>query len=88
MNVNDEIIAVDGLRVNLADFTKAVSALKPGDKVVITVSRDDWLREIDVVIGESTDRSYYIFQTDNPSDLQKAVYESYFMTEWGGASEE
>ena len=82
LNVNDEIIAVDGLRVNLADYTKAINVLKPGDKVVITVARDDWLREIDVVIGESMDKSYYIFQTENPSDLQKAVYESYFITEW------
>ena len=88
LNVNDEIIAVDGLRVNLAEYTKAIGALKPGDRVVITVSRDDWLREIDVVIGESTDKSFYIFQTDNPSDLQKAVYESYFMTEWGNETEE
>ena len=88
LNVNDEIIAVDGLRVNLADYTKAINSLKPGDKVVITVSRDDWLREIDVVIGKSSDKSYYIFQTEKPSELQKAVYESYFMTEWGDDPEE
>jgi len=88
LNVNDEIVAVDGLRVNSAGYTKSISMLKPGDKVVITISRDDWLRELDVVIGESTDKSYYIFQTDKPSDLQKTVYESYFMTEWGEDSEE
>ena len=88
LNVNDEIIAVDGLRVNLADYTKAISAMKPGDKVVITVSRDDWLREIDVVISESSDKSYYIFQTEDPTDLQKAVYESYFSTAWGEEPEE
>ena len=88
LNVNDEIIAVDGLRVGLADYTKAISAMKPGDKVVITISRDDWLREIDVVISESSDKSYYIFQTEEPTELQKAVYESYFRTEWEKEPEE
>ena len=88
LNVNDEIIAVDGLRVGLADYTKAISAMKPGDKVVITISRDDWLREIDVVISESSDKSYYIFQTEEPTELQKAVYESYFSTAWEKEPEE
>jgi len=88
LNVNDEIIAVDGLRVSLADYTKAISAMKPGDKVVFTISRDDWLREIDVVISESSDKSYYIFQTEEPTELQKAVYESYFSTAWEKEPEE
>ena len=88
LNVNDEIIAVDALRVSLADYTKAISAMKPGDKVVFTISRDDWLREIEVVIGESSDKSYYIFQTEEPTELQKAVYESYFRTEWEKETEE
>jgi len=88
LNVNDEIIAVDGLRVNLTDYTKAIAMLDPGDKVVITISRDDWLREIEVVIGENSKKSFYIYHTEDPSELQKAVYESYFNTDWGDDAEE
>ena len=82
LNVNDEIIALNGLRVNQSGFLSAVGRLTPGDLLTLTVTRGDWLREIEVVLGESTDKSYSLFQTEEPTELQKAVYESFFMTEW------
>ena len=88
LNVNDEIIALNGLRVNKSEFLSAADRLTPGDLMTLTVARGDWLREIEVVIGESTDKSYSLFRTEEPTELQKAVYESYFMTEWDGELED
>lgn len=84
LNVNDEIIALNGLRVNKSEFLSAAGRLTPGDLMTLTVARGDWLREIEVVLGKPTDKNYFLFRTKEPTELQKAIYESYFMTEWAG----
>ena len=88
LNVNDEIIALDGLRVNKSEFLSAADRLAPGDLMTLTIARGDWLREIEVILVESTDNNYFLTRTEEPTELQKAVYESYFMTEWDGELEE
>lgn len=88
LNVNDEIIALNGLRVNKSEFLSAAGRLTPGDLMTLTVARGDWLREIEVVLGKPTDKNYFLFRTEEPTELQKTVYESYFMTEWDGELED
>jgi len=82
LNVKDEIIAINGLRVNKSDFAAALNRFAPGDNLRFTVVRNDWLRDIDVILTESSEEEYFLFQIEEPTELQKTIYESYFMSDW------
>ncbi|MCB0409658.1 MAG: PDZ domain-containing protein, partial [Flavobacteriales bacterium] len=61
LNVNDEIIAIDGFRVtdNLSDF---IDSKNVGDKISITISRDNILQTIDIVLKERGNTYYQIYK--------------------------
>jgi predicted metalloprotease with PDZ domain len=53
---NDDIVAVDGARVNPATFAKRVGDADPGARVRIAYFRRDLLREATVTLAESPER--------------------------------
>lgn len=81
LNVNDEIIAINDLRVSKSDFAKTLNRFDAGEKLKFTLVRNDWLRDIDVVMAESSEEEYFLFSIEEPTELQKAIYESFFMIE-------
>ncbi|MCH8927363.1 MAG: M61 family metallopeptidase [Candidatus Marinimicrobia bacterium] len=81
LNVNDEIIAINDLRVSKSDFAKTLNRFDAGEKLKFTLVRNDWLRDIDVVVAESSEEEYFLFPIEEPTELQKAIYESFFMIE-------
>lgn len=82
LNVNDEIIAMDGRRVGTRDLSDRIAARKAGEKVRFTVMRDDRLREFQVVLEANPVPSYRVKKVDKPSALQKAIYESWLGASW------
>jgi predicted metalloprotease with PDZ domain len=54
---NDDIIAVDGARVNPLTFGKRVGDSDPGDRVRIAYFRRDLLREATLTLAESPERA-------------------------------
>lgn len=70
LNVNDEIIAIDGFRVtgNVKDF---VDGKKVGDKVDVLISRDNLIQTITVPLTEKNTKHYYIF---NESDKKNSIF--------------
>lgn len=56
LNVNDEIIAVDGYRVSsVAEYDKVISLKKTGDKITVLVSRDGIIKSIELaLVADST----------------------------------
>ncbi len=82
LNVNDEIIAINDLRVNKSDFAITLNRFDTGENLKFTIVRNDWLRNIDVVMAESSEEEYFLFPIEEPTKLQKAIYESYFMSDW------
>src|SRR5207249_2748232 len=51
LNVNDELIAVDGYRVELDSLAARVEETEPGSRLEITVARAEKLRTIPVILG-------------------------------------
>ncbi|MEO8026815.1 MAG: PDZ domain-containing protein [Bryobacteraceae bacterium] len=51
LNVNDEIIAVDGFRVTAQNFQTRLEAFQPGDAVSLLVARRDELIKIPLKLG-------------------------------------
>ncbi len=75
INVNDEIIAIDNYRVD--DLTKMLGYKKPGDKIVITLSRDGMLKNIEVSLVKNTNVKYKIEKLSTLSPEQEAAYKKW-----------
>lgn len=79
LNVNDEIIAVDGFRVD--DLSRLMGMKKVGDKVKCLISRDGVIQTIDVTLGKNTTVRYKLDKIENPSAEQTAVYKKWLSAE-------
>ncbi|MFD2515498.1 M61 family metallopeptidase [Pontibacter locisalis] len=72
INVNDEIIAVDGYRVG-DDITRYISDREVGEKVEIVVARDGKLMKLEVPMLPDNNVRFRFQQVENPTQLQQAV---------------
>ena len=77
LNVNDQIIALDGVRVNRDLFNALIGAKHPGDVIHLTLFRNDDLRTLDIKLGGRRDATYKIVQSASPTDEQKRIYQSW-----------
>ena len=75
INVNDEIIAIDNYRVD--DLAKMLGYKKPGDKIVITLSRDGMLKNIEVVLVKNANVKYKIEKLETLTPAQEAAYKKW-----------
>lgn len=82
LNVDDELIALDGRRVRSNDLSDRIAARSAGDTIRLTIMRDDRLREFQVVLSPNPVPSYRVKKVDKPSALQKAIFESWLGTSW------
>jgi predicted metalloprotease with PDZ domain len=77
LNVDDEIIAIDDVRVRAADGLAArLAQYRPGDKVTMLVARRDRLMTINVTLGTDPGRPWRLEQAPNATDEQKARFEA------------
>jgi len=78
LSVQDEIIALDGTRVTSRTMSEMLNSRKAGDKVRVLISRRNAIREVEVVLGKKTERSYRIKPLANPDPLQAAILKDLF----------
>ena len=81
LNVNDQIVAIDGNRASQTFLQSHLNSKKPGDKVKLTIFRFDELREIEVTLGARAKSDYKIVPVENPTDKQKRLYREYLKAE-------
>lgn len=77
LNANDQIVALDGYRVNRDQFSQRVGEKRPGDTVRLTVFRLDELRTLDIKLGGITDASYRPIPVAQPSEEQARLYQGW-----------
>ena len=82
VNSGDEIIALNGYRLRPNQLTARLSEFNPGDKIQLTLFRDEQLREFEVILRSATVPEYSLRRIDNPTDLQKEIYASWLGTPW------
>jgi predicted metalloprotease with PDZ domain len=75
INANDEIVALDGMRVTLESFDARLAEKKPGDRVTITLFRNDDLRTFDIKLGGRVVTPYRILPVPNPTSEQRQAYQ-------------
>ena len=73
LNVNDEIVAIDGIRITDANFNDVVS-MYPEKTVDFLISRDNLIRTIKVKVGMNDDVAYIIERLENTSSTQSKLY--------------
>ncbi len=73
LSVQDEILAVDGVRVAPLTFGAAIGAKKPGDRIRVLVSRRNAVREIEATLDTKSERTFKITPMPNPSPLQATI---------------
>jgi len=77
LSVEDEIIALDGVRVNARTMEGILRQEKPADRIRVLISRGDAVREIEVVLGKRQDRSFTIKPVAKPTPLQAEILKSW-----------
>ncbi len=78
----DAIVALNGRRVAGADLDSHLKRLRPGETVRLTLFRYDVLREIAFEAMERPKEKWSLTRVEEPSDMQRAVYESWLGKEW------
>ena len=79
LNVDDEILAIDDVRVRADGLAARLDQYKPGDTISVLVARRDRLMKIDVTLGPEPGRAWRLETLANATAEQKARF-----TAWAG----
>jgi predicted metalloprotease with PDZ domain len=82
LDLGDEIVALSGQRVRSTDLQDRISEHKAGETVKVTIFRDDKLKDFTIVLRLQDIPSYKIAKIAHPTELQKAIFESWLKTKW------
>lgn len=77
LEVQDEIIALNGFRISPSDLDDRIADMAAGDTVTLSIFRNDKLLNVPIVLASLPSTAYTIKKTEKPSALQKAIYESW-----------
>ncbi|HEX8474289.1 MAG TPA: PDZ domain-containing protein [Pyrinomonadaceae bacterium] len=77
LNVGDQILAIDGIRVTRDNLNARLEERRPGDTVRLTVFRLDELRTFDIKLGARIDPNFRILPITQPTAEQMKTY-----TDW------
>jgi predicted metalloprotease with PDZ domain len=82
LNVNDEILGIDGFRVGLETIQSRMEYKTPGATIELLIARGDKLRTISVRLGEKPADEFKIEKMKDAIAEQKATYESWLCAPW------
>ncbi|MBX3359601.1 MAG: M61 family metallopeptidase [Phycisphaeraceae bacterium] len=88
VNADDEIVALNGVRLGANDLAGRLKPLRPGEVVRLTVLRRDALKEIPVTLASKPAGSWKLRRVEHPSDQQRAQYSSWLGQGWPGPAAE
>lgn len=71
LNVDDEIIAINDLRVRADQFNNRLDHYKPGDKVALLVARREQIRRVEVEFGQEPPRQWRLEVHPTATDAQQ-----------------
>ena len=77
LSKDDEILAIDGARMNGRNLSDLLKVSSPGQGVRLLISRRGRTREVDVVLGARRERSFRLSPMKSPDPLQAAIRKSW-----------
>jgi len=81
LNAKDEILAIDGYRVDQKEMDKLIGLKNGGDQVMITVTRDGMLKDLDITLGTNKQLVYKIMPREERTKAQELVYKKWLSVE-------
>lgn len=72
LNAEDEIVAVDDIRVTPAIWEERLSCYRPGSKASLLIARRGEIKRLDLVFGEKPETQWRLEVLPEPTDEQKA----------------
>lgn len=87
LNVGDELVALEGYRVRSNQVTDRLSDFNIDDSIRLTVFRAEQLREFQVKLQAEEIPEFTVKHRDNPTELQKKIYEDWLGAVWPGEEE-
>ena len=85
---NDQLVALDGFRVESSTLKDRLAPKRVGDRVTFTIFRRDELREVVVTLGEKPVEKLKITPAENATDAEKAAYAAWLGAPWKPAADE
>ena len=82
LNADDEIVAMNGLKVNSTRLMSRIGDMSEGDTITFTIMRNDKISEFNAVVKNRPSYNYSVEKVKNPTELQKEIYESWLNTTW------
>ncbi|GHA60551.1 M61 family metallopeptidase [Pontibacter akesuensis] len=73
LNVNDEIVSVNGARAG-DDLERRLASMNVGDTVKVVVSRDGILQTLDVKLLKDQSVRYQFMRVNNPTETQQKIF--------------
>ena len=80
--VNDEVIGVDGIRVDAAELPFFIATRNPGDGVVLTIARNGRLMEVEGDLSRRPVFAYRILPAKEASEEQKGLFRGWLLGDW------
>jgi len=77
LNVDDEILAIDDVRVRADGLASRLDQYRPGDQVTVLVARRDRLTRIPVTLGAEPGRAWRVEMLPNATEEQKAHFSAW-----------
>ena len=77
LNANDQIVALDGARVNKEMLETMLTARPPGDVIRLTIFRFDDLRTLEIRLGDRMDVLFRILTLSQLTEEQKQIYQGW-----------
>ncbi len=74
LNVNDEILGIDGKRLSIGLFNQHIGKKDVGDKVSLLIARDGLIKTLEIVLGNNNSNSYSITVVDSPTEKQRLIF--------------
>jgi predicted metalloprotease with PDZ domain len=81
---DDEIVALDGFKVDAQTLLSRCEDKRPGERVRVTVFRRDRLLELEVTLAPKPMDAVFLARVERPSDAQKAAFRAWL----GGSLDE
>ncbi len=79
---DDELLALDGLKVDGAGLIARLEEKKPGDKARVTLFRRDRLTDVELIVGTKPADAVYLARVDRPTAEQKSAFKSWLGAAW------
>lgn len=78
----DEIIAQDKMKLSYDDFKTKLDSIKTGDAIKLTIFRGKQVEDITLNYENKKSPGISIKKIENPTELQKNIFEGWLETKW------